>query len=115
MNDTLFKWDDSFLIGIEELDHEHKVLIDDINRLHEELARHGEKSEIEKGLGNICARIQAHFAHEQHVMKEYGYRFYDEHDCSHWCRHPDSALRRRVKSQHSALNAGNDRKSPPAR
>jgi hemerythrin len=40
MTYSLFKWDDSFLIGIEELDHEHKALIDDINRLHEELAKH---------------------------------------------------------------------------
>ncbi len=83
MTETLFKWDDSFLIGIEELDHEHKVLIDDINRLHEELARHGEKSEIEKCLGDICARMQAHFALEEHVMKEHGYRFYDEHKREH--------------------------------
>jgi hemerythrin len=83
MNDTLFKWDDSFLIGIEELDHEHKVLIDDINRLHEELARHGEKPEIEKCLGDICARMQAHFALEEHVMKEHKYRYYDEHKREH--------------------------------
>ncbi len=83
MADTLFKWDDSFLIGIEELDHEHKVLIDDINRLHEELARHEEKSEIEKCLGDICARMQAHFALEEHVMKEHGYKFFDEHKREH--------------------------------
>ncbi len=57
MTDTLFKWDESFLIGIEELDHEHKVLIDDINRLHEDLARNDEKSEIEKCLGDIYARM----------------------------------------------------------
>ncbi len=83
MTDTLFKWDDSFLIGIEELDHEHKVLIDDINRLHEELVRHDEKSEIEKCLGDICARMQAHFALEEHVMKEHGYKFFDEHKHEH--------------------------------
>ena len=83
MSDTLFKWDDSFLIGIEELDHEHRVLIDDINRLHDELARHGEKSEIEKCLGDICARMQAHFALEEHVMKEHKYRYYDEHKREH--------------------------------
>ncbi|MDH3947377.1 MAG: bacteriohemerythrin [Gammaproteobacteria bacterium] len=83
MADTLFKWDDSFLIGIDELDHEHKVLIDDINRLHDELARHEEKSEIEKCLGDICARMQAHFALEEHVMKEHGYKFFDEHKREH--------------------------------
>ena len=83
MTDTLFKWDDSFLIGIEELDYEHKLLIDDINRLHEELARHDEKSEIEKCLGDIYARMQAHFALEEHVMKEHEYTFFDEHKREH--------------------------------
>ena len=83
MTDALFKWDESFLIGIEELDHEHKVLIDDINRLHEELARQEEKSEIEKCLGDICARMQAHFALEEHVMKEHKYEFFDEHKREH--------------------------------
>jgi hemerythrin len=83
MTASLFKWDNSFLIGIEELDHEHKVLVDDINRLHEELARHDEKSEIEKCLGDIYARMQAHFALEEHVMKEHGYMFFDEHKREH--------------------------------
>ncbi len=83
MTDTLFEWDDSFLIGIEELDYEHKVLIDDINRLHEELARHDRKSEIEKCLGNIYARMHAHFALEEHVMKDHEYKFFDEHKREH--------------------------------
>ena len=83
MTDTLFKWDDSFLVGIEELDHEHKLLIDDINRLHKELARHDEKSKIEKCLGDIYARMQAHFALEEHVMKEHGYEYFDEHKREH--------------------------------
>lgn len=83
MSDTLFEWDDSLLIGIEELDHEHKVLIEDINRLHDELGRHEEKSEIEKCLGDIYVRMQAHFALEEHVMKEHGYKFFDEHKLQH--------------------------------
>ncbi len=83
MTEPQFKWDDSFLIGIEELDHEHKLLIDDINRLHKELARHDKKSEIEKRLGDIYARMQAHFALEEHVMKENDYEFFDEHKREH--------------------------------
>ena len=83
MADTLFEWDESFLIGIEELDHEHKVLIDDINRLHQELAGHDQKSEIEKCLGDIFARMQAHFALEEHVMKVHEYEFFDEHKREH--------------------------------
>jgi hemerythrin len=83
MTDTLFKWDDSFLTGIEEVDHEHKLLIDDINRLHKELTGHDEKSEIEECLGDIYARMQAHFALEEHIMKEYGYEYFDEHKREH--------------------------------
>lgn len=83
MTDTQIKWDDAFLIGIEELDYEHKVLIKDINRLHQELARQDEKSEIEKCLGDIYARMQAHFALEEHVMKEHQYKYYDEHKREH--------------------------------
>ena len=83
MTDKLFEWNDSFLIGIEELDHEHKVLIDDINRLHEKLAGNDKKSEIATCLGDIHARMQAHFALEEHVMKEHKYEFYDEHKGEH--------------------------------
>jgi hemerythrin len=83
MTDTLFEWTASFLIGIEELDYEHKILIDDINRLHEELVWHDQRSEIEKCLGDIYARMQAHFALEEHVMKEHKYKFFDEHKREH--------------------------------
>ena len=83
MTDRLFKWNDSFLIGIEELDQEHKILIDDINRLHEELVMNDEKSEIEECLGDIYTRMQAHFALEEHVMKEHGYKYFDEHKREH--------------------------------
>ena len=83
MTDTPLRWDDSFLIGIDELDYEHKTLIDDINLLHEELARHDEKSEIERCLGDIHARMQAHFALEERVMKERGYEFFEEHKREH--------------------------------
>ena len=83
MTDTPLRWDNSFVIGIDELDYEHKALIDDINLLHEELARHDKKSEIERCLGDIHARMQAHFALEEHVMKERGYEFIDEHKREH--------------------------------
>ncbi len=83
MTDTVFEWDESFLIGIDELDYEHKVLIDDINRLHEELARHDQESEIEKYLGEIYTRMHAHFALEERVMKEHKYEFFDEHKREH--------------------------------
>jgi len=56
----LCEWDDSLLIGIEELDYEHKVLIEDINRLHAELTRNTDRSVIAKCLGDVHLRRACH-------------------------------------------------------
>lgn len=80
MTDPLFVWDDSLEIGIDELDFEHKALIDDINRLHEALARHKDRARV---LGDIYARMQAHFALEEYVMQEHAYEFFEEHKVEH--------------------------------
>lgn len=83
MTKPLLKWDDSYLIGIEELDFEHKQLVEDINFLHRKLAENDEKANIEGCLGDIFARMQAHFALEEHVMKVNHYPAYDEHKREH--------------------------------
>jgi len=100
MTSPPLKWDNSYLIGIEELDFEHKQLIEDINFLHKELAEHDEKSNIERCLGDIFARMQAHFALEEHVMMKHGYPAYDEHKCEH-----DKLLESYTASMLNFLNA----------
>lgn len=83
MAGALFEWNDSFLIGMDELDHEHKVLIADINKLHEEVVGNEEVSELTKWVGEIYVRMQAHFALEERVMKKHEYEFFDEHKREH--------------------------------
>ena len=83
MNATPLQWDDSFLIGIDELDFEHRRLIDDLNRLLRELAAHDDKRGIEQCLGDIYARMHAHFALEERVMRINKYADYAEHKSEH--------------------------------
>ncbi len=68
MNQTivkpLFEWSDDYLIGIDELDYEHRDLINRLNELHGELAHHDEKGKIEDCLREIQVRVVAHFALE---------------------------------------------------
>lgn len=77
------EWTDEFLIGIAELDHEHRSLVVDINRLHRALRVHDSRARIEETLGDILARMQAHFALEESVMKEHAYPHYAEHKAEH--------------------------------
>ena len=39
---ALLQWKDHYSVGIDAVDHEHKELIDLINRLHDELTTSGE-------------------------------------------------------------------------
>ena len=76
-------WSDDFLIGIDELDYEHRHLIDDINTLHRQLLAAVDAERIEDTLSSIHARMQAHFALEEHVMVSKKYPHYREHKAEH--------------------------------
>lgn len=80
---ALLKWIDAYEIGIPVLDYEHRDLFARINDLHDELLRHEEKEKVEECLGELHARLSAHFALEEKVMRERGYRHYAEHKGEH--------------------------------
>ena len=83
MTDSDIEWTSDFLIGIEELDFEHKDLIATINRLHKELAEQSDTADIKGTLGDIHVRMQSHFALEEHVMKEHKYPYFTDHRLEH--------------------------------
>ena len=83
MTKPLIEWQDEYLIGIEELDYEHRDLINRLNELHEELAQHDEKREIEGCIGEIHARVVAHFALEEHFMFDNHFENYEHHKKEH--------------------------------
>jgi len=87
MNQTivkpLFDWSDDYLIGIDELDYEHRDLINRLNELHGELAHHDEKGKIEDCLREIQVRVVAHFALEEHFMLDNNYKNYAPHKKEH--------------------------------
>lgn len=72
---TLLEWRDDFRIGIEEVDHEHRALIELINALHGALGADRSGDRVEAFLGEIYASISSHFALEEKVMRA---RRYDE-------------------------------------
>ena len=81
--DSRIVWSDDFLIGIEEIDYEHRRLVEDINRLHRQLLGQAGPRRIERTLGTIHARMQAHFALEERVMLANSYPHYREHKAEH--------------------------------
>lgn len=80
---ALLQWNDRYSVGIEAVDHEHRDLIDLINRLYGELSAGSGKDAIEAFLGDLLAAISAHFALEEHFMREQKYRDLAAHKSDH--------------------------------
>ena len=70
---ALLQWKDQYAIGIDAVDHEHRELIDLINRIHDRWAATGSRDLIEAFLGDLYAGISAHFALEERFMRERRY------------------------------------------
>jgi len=80
---TLIQWRNEFEIGIDSVDHEHRELIDLINELHGNLGGDAEPALISGFLGEIYARISAHFALEERTMRDLRYDAYTDHKAEH--------------------------------
>ena len=80
---ALVEWKDEYRIGIPAVDFEHRGLIDLINNLHSDLSGNPDKAEVLACLGEIYARISAHFALEERVMRERRYDQYLDHKEDH--------------------------------
>jgi hemerythrin len=77
------QWDASLSIGIDPLDYEHRNLFDTINRLNEEMERQTDPQAIEECLGEIHARMLAHFALEESFMREKKFQGLAAHKAQH--------------------------------
>jgi hemerythrin len=83
MTPSQLEWTEEHRIGIESLDFEHRDLFNRINELLKDLASQHDKEEAEGCLGEIHARMEAHFAHEENFMREKKYPYYAEHKAEH--------------------------------
>jgi hemerythrin-like metal-binding protein len=79
----LIEWRKEFETGIPDVDHEHRELVDLINRLHEQMAGGADPARVTDFLGEVFARIAAHFALEESIMRKHAYDEYEAHKSEH--------------------------------
>src|SRR5262249_38608604 len=79
---ALLQWKAQYSVGIAAVDHEHRELIDLINRLHDGLAR-GDATSTEGFFGDLFRGISAHFALEERFMRDHHYDQVVQHKADH--------------------------------
>ena len=83
MTTRLIEWRNEYSVGLPEVDHEHREMIAMINALQLEAAGGAGIASVMAALGEIHARISAHFALEEKCMISLGYDGYPEHKADH--------------------------------
>lgn len=81
---ALIDWKPEFSVGLDDVDQEHQELIALINELYESLKREGvTKDHTTEVLGEIHAKIAAHFALEEYIMQQARYARFAAHKADH--------------------------------
>lgn len=77
------EWKESYSVGVAAVDHEHRELIDLVNRLYEALISRREPEDVPAAFGDLFRAISSHFALEERFMREHGYDQTTEHKDDH--------------------------------
>jgi hemerythrin len=80
---ALIKWRKEFETGVPDVDHEHRELVNLINNLHGEIVNGSDRARIAEFLGEVFAKIAAHFALEESIMRKHHYDEYEVHKAEH--------------------------------
>ncbi|AZN36631.1 bacteriohemerythrin [Iodobacter ciconiae] len=80
---VFFEWSDELSVGIQEIDEQHKVLIDLLNVLHDAIRLHHGSEASGHILGRLADYTRSHFMVEESLMRILGYPDYDEHKRCH--------------------------------
>ena len=80
---ALLEWKPEFSVGDPSIDHEHELMIQQINTLYAQLRDPVDAVTVKAVLGEIHAGISAHFALEERLMREADYAEYEDHKEDH--------------------------------
>ena len=76
-------WDNTLSIQIEEIDEDHRRLVDLFNILSHAVADNDSSGYIEAVIDELISCTVWHFKHEERLMLKYGYGGFEEHRAEH--------------------------------
>jgi len=70
---TLMEWNDSFSVNIDEIDNQHKQLINFINQVYKGMMMDEGKEAIGSALESLVGYTKTHFGYEERMFNQYKY------------------------------------------
>lgn len=80
---SMIAWDDAYSVDIQEIDEQHKCLIEIMNELYTAMASKSNRDLIGDVLDKLVDYTKVHFAVEETLMRIFHYEEYEEHKAIH--------------------------------
>jgi hemerythrin len=80
---ALLTWKDSFSVGNDDIDRQHKRLFETANQLHDSMLRGEGNAVLGSLLQNLVSYTRSHFAYEERLMEEVRYPHLQAHRADH--------------------------------
>jgi len=77
------EWDQFYSVGIEEIDDDHRILVNLCNILNHSVIEGAGKEYVGAVLEELINCTVWHFSHEDRLMLKYGYEEYEDHKAEH--------------------------------
>ena len=78
-----FVWKDSFNIGVNEIDNQHKLFLDYVNECYNSACHDNQRRVTDATIYDLKVYAATHFRFEEGLMKEKGYSTLEEHIKQH--------------------------------
>ncbi len=79
----LISWRDKLSVGIDEIDEDHKILIDHLNNVYDAVQKGQTRKQVAETLEGLIEYTRDHFAREEAVMRAVEYPDYKKHKKAH--------------------------------
>jgi hemerythrin len=83
MERAFIPWQESYMLGIQDIDFQHHYFLNLINRLIADLRQHEDPSVVTSLVSELNAYARFHFISEENMMLRAGYPRIDEHKLHH--------------------------------
>jgi len=100
MQRTYITWTERLSLGIDEIDNQHQLLVDVINRVYDALIRKARREECSAILEELVRYTHVHFAVEESIFRITHYPEYERH------KHHHEALKLQVQQKQQAYARG---------
>ncbi|MFO1219981.1 MAG: bacteriohemerythrin [Burkholderiaceae bacterium] len=97
---SVVAWSRNYALGLDEIDDQHKMLFDLINRLWGHLVDNSDAATVKSTLEDLERYTLSHFTAEETFMRVTGYANFDAHKAQH------AAFVQRVMREKAAVLAG---------